>query len=178
MPCPYEPESFQMRACSFLTLCIIVAALSGGRALAEVPAAIAAPGETTVVTFHAEGAQVYECKVGNDGKLAWAFREPIATLLLDGKTVGRHYAGPTWEHTDGSAIAAKAVGNAPGKTAGDIPWLKLEVTSHRGSGTLSSATTVQRINTQGGALSGSCEKAGAFHSAPYSADYVFLRKGP
>src|SRR5262245_45426149 len=93
----------------------------------QLPAAIAAPGETTVATLHAEGAQVYECKAGADGKLAWTFREPIATLLLDGKTVGRHYAGPTWEHADGSAVTAKAAGNTPGGTPKDIPWLKLEV---------------------------------------------------
>src|SRR5947199_662581 len=84
-----------------------------GVAHAQVPAAIAAPGESAVATWHAEGAQVYECKAGTDGKLAWAFREPIATLLLDGKTVGRHYAGPTWEHADGSAVVGKAAGNAP-----------------------------------------------------------------
>jgi len=146
-------------------------------ALAQVPQAIAAPGESTVATFHAEGAQIYECKAGADGKLAWAFREPIATLVLDGKTVGRHYAGPNWEHMDGSAVTAKAAGNAPGKSAGDIPWLKLEVTAQRGSGTLTGVTTVQRINTAGGVFSGACEKAGALHSAPYSADYVFLKKG-
>src|SRR5881227_3400150 len=121
-----------------------------GAACAEVPAAIAAPGETTVATWHAEGAQVYECKAGADYKLAWAFREPIATLLVDGKTVGRHYAGPNWEHGDGSAVAGKAAGNAPGATANDIPWLKLEVISQRGSGVLTGVTTVQRINTQGG----------------------------
>src|SRR5215207_3627069 len=79
---------------------------------AQAPAAIAAPGESAVATWHAEGAQIYECKAGADGKLAWAFREPIATLLLDGKTVGRHYAGPNWEHTDGSGVTAKAAGNA------------------------------------------------------------------
>src|SRR5262250_916347 len=103
-------------------------------ASAQVPPAIAAPGESAVVTLHAEGAQVYECKTGSDSKLAWAFREPIATLLLDGKTVGRHYAGPNWDHVDGSGVTAKAVGNAPGKTAKDIAWLKLEVTARRGSG--------------------------------------------
>jgi hypothetical protein len=146
-------------------------------ASAQVPPAIAAPGENVVATLHAEGAQVYECKAGSDGKLAWAFREPIATLVLDGKTVGRHYAGPTWEHTDGSAVVAKAVGNAPGKGPGDIPWLKLEVTAQRGSGTLSGVTTVQRINTAGGVHAGACDKAGALFSAPYAADYVFLRKG-
>ena len=141
------------------------------------PDAIAAPGETAVLTLHAEGAQVYECKAGADGKLAWSFREPIATLLADGKTVGRHYAGPNWEHADGSAVVGKVSGNAPGATANDIPWLKLEVTSRRGSGILADVTTVQRINTQGGKRDGACDKAGSFQSAPYSADYVFLRKG-
>jgi hypothetical protein len=142
-----------------------------------IPDAIAAPGETVVLTLHAEGAQVYECKAGADGRSSWVFREPIATLLQGGKTVGRHYAGPNWEHSDGSAVAGKAVGNAPGATPNDIPWLKLEVTSHRGSGILSGVTTVLRINTHGGKLDGACDSAGTFQNAPYSADYVFLRKG-
>jgi hypothetical protein len=141
------------------------------------PGAIAAPGETVVLSVHAEGAQVYECKAGSDGKLGWAFREPIATLMADGKTVGRHYAGPNWEDADGSAVTGKAIGNAPGATANDIAWLKLEVTARRGSGILSPVTTVQRINTMGGQLTGSCDKQGATKSAPYSAEYVFLRKG-
>jgi Protein of unknown function (DUF3455) len=145
--------------------------------LADVPEAIAAPGETVIVTLHAEGAQIYECKADASGKLAWAFREPIATLLVDGKTTGRHYAGPTWEHGDGSAIVGKPAGNAPGATSKDIPWLKLDVASKRGTGLFENVTTVQRINTLGGKLDGGCEHAGSFQSAPYSADYVFLRKG-
>jgi hypothetical protein len=51
------------------------------------------------------------------------------------------------------------------------------VIAHRGSGILSGVTTVQRINTEGGQLTGACDKLGATKSAPYSADYVFLRKG-
>ena len=151
--------------------------MSASAAEAPLPGAIAAPGETVVLSAHAEGAQVYECKAGADGKLAWAFREPIATLLVDGKTVGRHYAGPNWEYSDGSAVVAKVAGNAPGATPNDISWLKLGVVSQRGSGILTGVTTVQRINTKGGKLEGACEKAGSFSSAPYSADYVFLRKG-
>jgi Protein of unknown function (DUF3455) len=160
-----------------LALLLLSGSLVSASAETPLPDAIAAPGETVVLTLHAEGAQVYECKAGADGKHSWAFREPIATLLLDGKTVGRHYAGPNWEHIDGSAVAGKVVGNAPGATPKDIPWLKLEVTSHRGSGILSAVTTVQRINTQGGKLDGACEAAGKFQSVAYSADYVFLRKG-
>ncbi len=151
--------------------------VSATAAETSLPGAIAAPGETVLLTLHAEGAQIYECKAGADGKPAWTFREPIATLLDDGKTVGRHYAGPSWEYSDGSAVVGKVAGNAPGAAASDIPWLKLEVVSRRGSGVLTAATTVQRVHTSGGRLDGECDRLGAFQSAPYSADYVFLRKG-
>lgn len=141
---------------------------------AQTPAAIAATG-AVVLTLHAEGAQVYECKADASGKIAWVFREPIATLLAGGKTVGRHYAGPNWEYSDGSAVVGKATGNAPGATEKDIPWLKLDVVSQRGSGVLSGITTVQRINTAGGKLQGACDKPGTYQNVPYSADYVFLK---
>src|ERR1700749_3515710 len=165
---------------SFLTRAALAVLLLSGLDVSAnaqtLPDAIAAPGETVVLTVHAEGAQVYECKAGADGKLAFAFREPIATLIVDGKPVARHYAGPNWQHSDGSAVTAKAAGNAPGAAPDDIPWLKLEVTASRGSGVLSGVTTVQRINTRGGKLEGGCDKAGSFKSAPYAADYVFLRR--
>ena len=153
----------------------IVSATSVARA--QVPDAIAAPGEVAIVTIHAEGAQIYECKADNGGKLVWQFREPIAALILDGKTVGRHYAGPNWELADGSAVSAKVAGRAPGATARDIPLLKLEVTSQRGKGQLTGTTSIQRINTRGGTAEGACETSGTFQSVPYSADYTFLTKG-
>ena len=141
-----------------------------------IPDAIAAKGETVALTVHAEGAQVYECKAGDGGKLAWQFREPVATLIENGKTVGRHYAGPTWELADGSLVKGKPVARAAGATQKDIPWLKLEAVEPRGSGMLTGVMAIQRINTQGGQIDGACEKAGATLAAPYAADYVFLKK--
>jgi hypothetical protein len=161
-------------------LAIVAGSLSASAAFAQapqIPAAVAVPGATTVATFQGVGAQIYECKAGSDGKLAWVFREPIAALIDSGKTVGRHYAGPSWEDIDGSIVTAKASGNAPGATSNDIPWLKLDVLTHKGHGLFSKVTTVQRLNTQGGALTGGCDKAGDFKSVAYSATYVFLRKG-
>lgn len=145
-------------------------------ASAQQPDAIAAPGEEPVVTIHAEGAQVYECKADASGKLVWQFREPIATLILDGQTVGRHYAGPSWELSDGSAVTGKVAGRAAGATTQDIPLLKLDVASQTGTGKLSGVTTIQRLNTKGGVLDGACEKAGTFANVAYSADYAFLKK--
>jgi len=141
------------------------------------PEALATPGETVVLTAHAEGMQIYECKAGTDGKLAWAFREPVATLIADDKIVGRHFAGPTWQLSDGSAVVGKVIASAPGAAANDIAWLKLDVVSRRGSGVLSNVTTVQRINTVGGKLDDACDRPGDGRSMPYTADYVFLRKG-
>jgi len=165
---------------SLSALALLTAGLGTSAAMAQaaqVPAAVAVPGAKTVATFQGVGAQVYECKAGSDGKLAWSFREPIAALILNGKTVGRHYAGPTWEDVDGSKVVGKAVGNAPGATADDVPWLKLDVVKHQGRGVLSRVTTVQRLDTQGGVLKGACDKAGDFKSVAYSATYVFLGKG-
>jgi hypothetical protein len=142
-----------------------------------IPGAIAATKtEAVVLTVHAEGAQVYDCKAGEGGKLAWQFREPIATLMEDGKTVGRHFAGPTWEHVDGSRVVGKLVAKAGGTTPKDIPWLKLDVVEARGAGALAGVTAIQRIKTQGGQIDGACDKAGATLAAPYAADYVFLKK--
>ena len=144
---------------------------------AEAPDPIAVRGEILVATVQAAGAQVYECKFDTAGKLVWKFREPIATLMVQGKTVGRHYAGPYWEMADGSAVSAKASAQAPGASTSDIPLLKLEVAARRGAGQLANVTTIQRINTKGGVAGGQCTTYGALLSVPYTADYAFYRKG-
>jgi hypothetical protein len=159
-----------------LAASVLAIALTKLPSAAQSTDAITAPGERLVATLHAEGAQVYECKAGVSGTLAWQFREPVATLVEDGVTVGRHYAGPAWELTDGSVVVAKAVGRAPGAGPKDIPLLKLEVTSRQGAGRLSEITTIQRLNTKGGVAEGACETAGVLLSMPYSADYALLKK--
>jgi hypothetical protein len=167
---------FRNRA-TLVLLLLSTPLVSAPAAETPLPEALAAPGETVVLTAHAEGMQTYECKAGTDGRLAWAFREPVATLVADHKIVGRHFAGPTWLLSGGSAVVGKVAASTPGATANDIAWLKLDVVSRSGSGMLSNVTTVQRINTVGGQLDGACDRPGDGRSIPYTADYVFLRKG-
>ena len=127
---------------------------------AEIPAALAAPGETAVATWHAEGAQVYECKAGGDGKLAWAFREPIATLLarrqdrrpaLCRPELGAHGR----QHGDWQGCRAMR----PARRRRIFPGSSSS-RGEQGQRRLSGVTTVQRINTVGGRHEGACEKAG------------------
>ena len=136
---------------------------------------VAAPVGTIVKKLHAVGAQIYECKADPHGNLMWTFREPLASLMIDGKTVGRHFAGPTWEMSDGSRITGKVVAQAAAPSTGDIPWLKLEVSDRKNAGDFDGVTTVQRLATVGGEKNGPCPVAGDFSAEPYAADYVFSR---
>jgi hypothetical protein len=137
------------------------------------PSAFDPAAHSVVLVAHAEGAQIYECKAGPNGALAWAFREPIASLIVDGKTIGRHYAGPHWGLADGSIVQGKMSATVPGPTAADIPQLKLDIVAHEGAGALDQATLVYRVRTHGGVLTESCAVAGAYRAVSYSADYLF-----
>lgn len=132
------------------------------------------PDANRVALFHAVGSQIYECKPDSTGALSWKFREPIATLFEHGKTVGRHYAGPSWELADGSIVTAKVMAQAPAATPRDIPSLLLTVTSSKGNGAIAASRTIVRFHTRGGVAHGACPRAGELLSEPYSADYAFF----
>jgi hypothetical protein len=119
----------------------------------------------------AKGVQIYECR---DRK--WAFVAPDAQLLdANGKTIGRHYAGPHWEAADGSKVLASVKSRADAPSAGDIPWLLLSAKSVGGEGAFSKVTSIQRVATAGGvAPKGACAEAGAQARVRYTADYYFF----
>src|SRR6266704_5702351 len=106
--------------------------------------------EQLLLQVHAKGDQVYTCK-SDAGQFTWTLKAPDAQLFdKDGKAFGKHFAGPSWEASDGSRVTGKAIANAPSPDADSIPWLLVNILSHDGSGVLSRATTIQRLNTKGG----------------------------
>jgi hypothetical protein len=156
--------------------CTILALLSAPLHATELPDVMKAPGDILVTTTHAVGAQIYECEFDTAERLIWQFREPIAALFASGRTVGRHYAGPSWELIDGSVISGKVVASAPAASPNDIPLLRLDVTSRRGQGQLNLITTVKQINTRGGVATGACNTHHALLSVPYTADFAFYQQ--
>ena len=96
----------------------------------DVPGKISAPqNERVVLATHASGFQVYVCGVAADGQWAWTLRGPEAELLdARGVMVGRHYAGPTWKHNDGSAVIGKMQAKVDFPEPGAVPWLLLVAT--------------------------------------------------
>ena len=164
-----------------MTRLVFVLALMGPAAAAQaegienLPAAIAVKAGVPIAQLKAAGAQIYVCAKNTAGALNWRFREPVATLLEEGKTVGRHFVGPTWEFVDGSRVVGELVSEAPGTTAKDISWLKLSVKEPPKSGLVAGATSILRINTKGGVFEGACDNEGELHSEPYTATYVFVK---
>jgi len=102
---------------------------------------------------------------------------PRAELLGEnGQRVGRHFAGPTWEASDGSRVVGKMIANLPSPDSGSIPWLLISAVSHEGTGKMTRVESIQRLNTKGGkAPAAGCDAAhtNAETSAPYEADYYF-----
>ncbi len=148
----------------------------------DVPAALQAPaGQEPYLQVHAAGVQVYECATKADapGGWAWQFRSPEATLNdAAGKTVGRHFAGPSWASIDGASIVGQVRASAPAPERGDIAWLLLAIKSRDGLGLLTPTASVQRLDTEGGAPpSSACgaDNARQVERVGYTATYVFWR---
>jgi Protein of unknown function (DUF3455) len=156
------------------------AALQGAKTgRPEVPPNLQAPpGEEVVLSAHAKGVQIYVCQSGADQRLAWTLKGPEAELSdAAGKTIARHFAGPTWKHVDGSEVVGKVVAKQDAPKAGAIPWLLLTAASHTGEGTLSKVTSIQRIHTEGGLPPGAdtcnASATGKEMRSAYQADYYF-----
>lgn len=132
--------------------------------------------EQLLLQVHGQGDQIYTCK-SEAAQFTWMLKAPDAQLFnKDGKPFGKHFAGPSWEANDGSRVTGKAVATAPSPNTDSIPWLLINILSHDGKGVLSSATTIQRINTKGGkAPASGCDAshAGQEVRVSYSADYLF-----
>jgi hypothetical protein len=157
---------------------VMAAFFAGVAGAQQVPAALQVPtNEQLVVQVHATGDQIYSCKV-DGAQPEWTLKAPDAELFdEDGKAFGKHFAGPSWEASDGSRVVGKTAANVPSPNAESIPWLLVTVVSRAGDGVLVKVSSIQRINTKGGkAPASGCDAAHAGQEVrvPYSADYRFF----
>lgn len=153
--------------------------LLGAPALAET--ALAPPqGTELVLELGADGVQIYVCEARGDGTSRWVFQAPEAALFDSrGRQIGSHGKGPTWTLFDGSSVTGEVISKEPAPENGAIPWLLLAITSHTGSGPLSTAAYIRRIDTKGGREP--AEGCDAAHNGDkarmrYSATYQFFKR--
>jgi hypothetical protein len=148
-------------------------------AMVEVPAALNPNKLSIFRVVSATGVQVYTCARNAAGARGWILKGPDAQLFdPQGKLVGKHYAGPTWEDLDGGKVVGQARTSMPAPADKAVPWLLLDAKSHEGSGAFTQAQAVVRMETVGGSAPGDgCEEARAGQElrVPYTAVYVFLK---
>jgi Protein of unknown function (DUF3455) len=134
----------------------------------------------------ATGFQIYVCRPDANGKPAWTLKAPDAELFDEqGKPIGKHFGGPTWQLNDGSQVTGKMAAKADAPDPRAIPWLLVTVTGHSGNGKLSGVTSIQRVNTVAGLAPESLAPAAGECTAQigevefkssYSADYYFYAR--
>ena len=116
------------------------------------------------------------------GKYEWAFQAPEADLFdARGNKVGRHFAGPTWQLTDGGKVVGKVKAKADAPDGKGIPWLLLDPVEKIGPGALGETLSIQRVNTVGGqapAEPADASKAGQVRRVDYTATYLFYVAKP
>jgi len=145
----------------------------------NIPAEITVPGgNEAVLTLHAKGEQRYLC-IANADLYVWQFQAPNAQLFSEeGRAVGLHGVGPTWQHQDDSLVVGKLVAQLQKQPLISIPWLLLAASKHQGKGVFEKITFIQRINTQGGLpplSSCNANHLGSEKGVTYTADYIFYQ---
>src|SRR5215203_5756575 len=169
--------SFSRLGAAAIAVIAMSAPAYAGPSAPEVPSELVPPaGNKVFLVAHAEGWQIYRCDPGN----VWTLVAPSANLYAEnGKPVGTHYAGPTWQTLDGSLVTAtkeKEVNLDP--TA--VNWLLLKKkTSVAGAdgAKLVDTTWIQRINTVGGRAPAAieCDVVNETAHIAYQADYYFWK---
>jgi hypothetical protein len=134
-------------------IAVVVIALQS-RPVLGVPLAVSTlsppKGEDLLLRAFAKGVQIYECR-RDEAVPRWGLVGPDAVLTDDsGRTIGKHYEGPTWEAADGSIVEGRVVGSSEAADPTAIPHLLLKAKAHRGSGVFARVASIQRLNTVGG----------------------------
>ncbi len=164
-----------------LVLSLVVAAVSLPALHAlQAGASIDVPAGTSVVLqATGDGVQIYTC-TDAPGGAKWVLKAPDAKLLdASGKTIGSHFAGPTWKLADGSQVQGELVASRAAPGNGSVAWLLLRAKAGTGKGSLANVAFIRRTETHGGvAPQSGCETsqdAGKTVRVPYTATYTFYR---
>jgi hypothetical protein len=139
--------------------------------------------EAPAFRLSASGVQVYECReaLTQPGQYRWAFVNPDMTLSdpASGADVATSRSIDEWNSlTDLSSVSA--VLRATQHAGGDnLPWAYMRAIPTSQDGMFAGVTSIQRVNTRGGAAPGtgcSADTAGSEARVPFTAEYYFYKR--
>jgi hypothetical protein len=174
-------EDAMLRPLALLAASLAAPALA---AIAE-PSGIAAPlrvlpDESPAFVLSGDGVQVYECRQvpADPNAYAWFLVAPDATLSDDAGTAARLASPDHWSSLrDLSGVSAVPL-RMQSAGAANLPWELLHAVPDGSPGMFAGVTSIQRVNTRGGAApAGGCDEThlGDQARVAFTADYYFYK---
>lgn len=172
--CLWYTPSMRVLPVYLIAVVVSIAAIHAQRASGSIDLP---GGARAVLQAKGDGVQIYMCSAGNDGP-RWVLNAPDAKLLdADGKTIGSHFAGPTWRLEDGSQVQGELIASQPAPQSNSVAWLLLRAKAGTATGALAEVAFIRRTETHGGvAIESNCANShdvGNTARIPYTATYTF-----
>ena len=136
--------------------------------------------EEAAFMLSANGVHVYECKAspGNPAGAAWQFVAPDATLLEGTRSIGVLKTPNLWESTsDRSSVSGVVRATQP--AGANLPWVLYRAQPLAATGLFAGVTSIQRVDTSGGAAPASgctATSIGSETRVPFTASYYFYKR--
>ena len=155
-----------------------VAALTEPSGIA--PSLRALPGQAPAFALTATGVQVYQCQAvpGDPSAYTWFLVTPDATLSNGTGTVARLASPNQWESLQDLSAVSGIPLRMQEAGSSNMPWELLHAVPEGGDGMFAGVTSIQRVNTRGGAAPvGGCDDTHVGDEArvAFTADYYFYK---
>jgi hypothetical protein len=161
-------------------------------ALAALPAAaITEPGgiaaslrapasEAPAFVLNGNGVYIYQCRqaISDPNAYVWAFVVPDATLYDGSRSVARHATIGLYESLSDRTSVSGVVRSSQPAGGANLPWVLIRAQPIGESGLFANVSSIQRVNTTGGAApSSGCgpDNVGEEARVAYQADYYFYK---
>jgi hypothetical protein len=162
-------------------------------ALAALPAAaITEPGgiaaslrapasEAPAFVLNGNGVYIYQCRqaIADPNADVWAFVVPDATLYDGSRSVARHATIGLYESLSDRTSVSGVVRSSQPAGGANLPWVLIRAQPIGESGLFANVSSIQRVNTTGGAApSSGCgpDNVGEEARVAYQADYYFYKR--
>ena len=176
-------KSFPIRVC--FAMSALLTALPSTSAIPEPsglgPAIRASADEEPAFMLSANGVHIYQCKAapGVASSYAWFFIAPDATLSEGSRSVGVHKTVNLWESSSDRSSVSGVVRSTQNAGVDNLPWTLYRAQPLAANGLFAGVTSIQRVNTSGGAAPiGGCAASGEGAEArvAFTAEYYFYKR--
>ena len=137
--------------------------------------------EAPAFMLSGNGVYVYECRQSalDPNAYEWSFTVPDATLYDGSRTMARHATVGLFEATSDRSTTSGIVRASQAAGVANLPWISMQAQPLSAEGLFAGVTSIQRVNTKGGAAPTSgCGPStlGGEARVAYQADYYFYKQ--